>query len=123
MRENRGRIIVAAAAAGALVVALAIGIWLGTRDDDTQQTATTNRTTASTSLAGSEVAPSDAVRIAALFRGTTIKRTRIEILRKWPKPYQVYHDQFSNHCYEWKAGRMLYNLCFKKGLLTLKDPG
>ncbi|MEA2196233.1 MAG: hypothetical protein QOJ25_284 [Solirubrobacteraceae bacterium] len=123
MRENRGRIIVAAAAAGALVVALAIGIWLGTRDDDTQQTATTNRTTASTSLARSEVAAADAARVATLFRGTTVKKTRIEILRKWPKPYQVYHDQFSNRCYEWKSGRMLYSLCFKKGLLTLKDPG
>ena len=122
MRENRGRIIVVAGAAGALAVALAIGIWLGTRDDDTQ-TATTNRTTTSTSLAGSQVAPPDAAHIATLFQDTTVKKTRIEILRKWPKPYQVYHDQFSNHCYEWKSGRMLYNLCFKKGLLTLKDPG
>jgi hypothetical protein len=123
MRENRGRIMLVAAAAGALVVVLAIGIWLATRDDDTAQTATTNRTTASTSLTRSEVAPSDSARIAALFRGATLKKTRIEVLRKWPKPYQVYHDQFSNHCYEWKSGRMLYNLCFKKGLLTLKDPG
>jgi hypothetical protein len=123
MPENRGRIFAAAAAAAALVVVLVVGIWLATRDDDPQQAAATNPTTASTSLARSEVAAADAARIAALFRGTTVKKTRIEILRKWPKPYQIYHDQFSNHCYEWKSGRMLYNLCFKKGLLALKDPG
>jgi hypothetical protein len=122
MRRTRARII-AVASSGALLVVLGVVIWLGTRDGDAGQTRTTNRTTASTSLARSEVAPADATRIATLFRATIVKRTPIGILRKWPKPYQVYHDQFSNRCYEWKSGRLLYNLCFKDGLLALKDPG
>jgi hypothetical protein len=122
MRRTHGRIVVTAAV-GALLVVLGVGIWLSTRDDDARQTGTTNRTTASTSLARSSVARSYAARIAKLFRSTTVKKTSIGILRKWPKPYQVYHDQFSDRCYEWKSGRLLYNLCFKNGLLALKDPG
>jgi len=115
--------VIAAASIGALLVVLGVGIWLGTRDDDSSQTDATNRTTALTSLAQSEVGPADAGHIAALFRATAVRKTRTNILQKFPKPYQVYHDQFSDRCYEWKSGRLLYNLCFKNGLLVLKDPG
>jgi hypothetical protein len=105
-----------------LVIVLAGGLWLLTRDDDSPQSAATTRSTSTPSFERPEIANADAARYAALFQTMEPKRTRIGILTKWPKPYQSYHDQFGDRCYEWKAGRTLYNLCFKDGVLALKDP-
>jgi hypothetical protein len=50
-------------------------------------------------------------------------KTENSILDQWPKPpYQSYHDNFNDHCYQWIDKPVaLYNLCFKDGKLVSKD--
>ena len=53
-------------------------------------------------------------------------KTRITVLKQWPKPYQDFHDGRGQRCLEWlyKKGRVivLWDLCFtKKGVLASKQ--
>ncbi len=56
------------------------------------------------------------------FALATIGKMPISALDQWPAPYQSYHDQYGQRCYEWNdVGHALFNLCFsKKGLLAIK---
>jgi hypothetical protein len=123
MTGRRARV---AAGSGVLVVlaaAIVLAIFLHSRGDVGGKTAgTTAGSTATSPLGRPEIAPADAARYRALFSSMQVGKTRSGTLRKWPEPYQAYRDQYSRRCYEWKSGRRLYNLCFTKGLLTLKDP-
>ena len=61
---------------------------------------------------------------AQLFANATVMHTTIDVLNKWPKPYQIYHDGFFHRCYEWwDKPLFLYNLCFDRsnGLLVNKE--
>ena len=61
---------------------------------------------------------------AELFANATVLQTRISVLAKWPKPYQVYHDAYFHRCYEWwDKPLFLYNLCFDRttGVLVNKE--
>jgi hypothetical protein len=123
MRRIHGRLLGASVALVIVAVGVAVAVWWASRDDDGSRIAATNRTTTSALLARPEIPKADAARYAALYRTMTVKQTPIGILRKWPEPYQRYRDNLGEQCYEWKAGRRLYNLCFKHGVLALKDPG
>jgi hypothetical protein len=123
MTWNRRHMTAGAAVLVLLVIVLAGGLWLLLRDGDSGESAATTPSTSAETLERPEIAKADAARYAALFQSMEPKRTRIGMLAKWPKPYQAYHDQFGDRCYEWKSGRTLYNLCFKDGVLALKDPG
>lgn len=124
IRMSSGRMRVIAGTTALLVIAgaIVVAVWLAGRDSGAAATASTTSASTSPVLPGSEIAPADAARFAALYRTMTVGKTRIDVLARWPKPYQSYHDQFDHRCYEWKAGRRLYNLCFKQDLLALKDP-
>jgi hypothetical protein len=122
MKWTRGRAIGGVAVLVAVAALAAVAIWLGTRSGDGPGFVATKRTTTSSSFARPEIPASDAARYAALYRTMTVQQTRIGSLRKWPKPYQEFRDQFDDRCYEWKVGRRLYSLCFKDGVLALKDP-
>jgi hypothetical protein len=59
---------------------------------------------------------------AALFGSAVVHQTKIAFIKKWPKPYQVYHDSYQHQCYEWYDKPIaLYSLCFKNGTLVNKD--
>jgi hypothetical protein len=49
-------------------------------------------------------------------------KTRVGVVSSWPNPpYQKYHDNFSDTCYQWLDKPVaLYNLCFKHGTLVIK---
>jgi hypothetical protein len=119
MRWSRGRVI---AGTIVLVAAIAGAVLLVTRGDGGAERRVTNRTTTSGFLSRPEIPAPDRARYAALYRRMTVQKTRVEVLRKWPEPYQRYSDNLGDRCYEWKAARRLYNLCFKHGVLALKDP-
>ena len=36
---------------------------------------------------------------------------------------RIITTNFGEHCYEWKSGRLLYDLCFKKDVLDAQGPG
>jgi hypothetical protein len=59
---------------------------------------------------------------ARSFALATIGKTSLSVLDSWPPPYQTYHDEYLQRCFEWyDRGRALYNLCFKaNGILALK---
>ena len=59
---------------------------------------------------------------ARSFALATIGKTSVSVLDRWPPPYQTYHDEYLQRCYEWNdKGHALYNLCFKaNGILALK---
>jgi hypothetical protein len=74
--------------------------------------------------AGSTVAPPTHQAYAQLFANAEIGRAKVTVLSTWPKPYQVYHDAYFHHCYEWWDKPVaLYSLCFdpKSGTLVNKD--
>lgn len=61
---------------------------------------------------------------AELFAKATVMHTKIDVLKQWPKPYQIYHDGYFHRCYEWwDKPLFLYNLCFDRsnGLLVNKE--
>jgi hypothetical protein len=54
------------------------------------------------------------------FAESHVGQKEAEVLALWPKvPYQHYHDNLLEDCYEWQ-GDNLYDLCFKNGVLRLK---
>jgi hypothetical protein len=57
-----------------------------------------------------------------LWDETHIGDAKAAVLARWPKvPYQHYHDNLKDDCYEWSdEPSYLYNLCFKDGVLRLK---
>jgi hypothetical protein len=87
-----------------VVVAIVAGVggWLATR--------------------GSSEPQLDHRQFAALFGGAVLHQTTIDYIKKWPKPYQIYHDSYQHQCYEWYDKPIaLYSLCFKNGTLVNKD--
>ena len=53
---------------------------------------------------------------AEAYATATVLHTKISVLDKWPKPYQIYHDAYFHRCYEWwDKPLFLYNLCFDRG--------
>jgi hypothetical protein len=55
-----------------------------------------------------------------LYGDAHVGQQEAQVLARWPKvPYQHYHDNLLEDCYEWQ-GDKLYNLCFKNGVLRLK---
>jgi hypothetical protein len=55
-----------------------------------------------------------------LYGESHVGAKKADVLALWPKiPYQHYSDNFRDDCYEWQ-GDVLYNLCFKDGVLRLK---
>ena len=89
-------------------------------------------TLAAMSLLGSGIAsaalpkPSHALYVR-LYKAAVVGKTRIAVIKQWPKPYQDYHDGTGNRCLEWidRAPThtvTLYDLCFKKsGVLVSKQ--
>jgi hypothetical protein len=70
-----------------VIVALAAGltVWL-TRDENKPATAP--------------------VRYSQLFQQAVVGKTTVRVLDTWPKPpYQTYHDNNDNRCYEWTTQR------------------
>jgi hypothetical protein len=65
--------------------------------------------------------PSHAV-YARMYAAAIPGKTRISVLDQWPKPpYQSYHDNFDDQCYQWREVHVaLYNLCFRRGTLAFK---
>jgi hypothetical protein len=122
VKWTRARVIGGCTALVAVAVAVAVAFWAGSRGGDGPRFAATKRTTTSSSFVRPEIPAADATRYAALYGTMTVGQTPIGILRKWPDPYQQFRDQFDDRCYEWKVGRHLYSLCFKGGVLALKDP-
>jgi hypothetical protein len=57
-----------------------------------------------------------------LWDETHVGDAKAAVLARWPKvPYQHYHDNLKDDCYEWSdEPNYLYNLCFKDGVLRLK---
>ena len=59
---------------------------------------------------------------ALLFRTAARRQSQSAVLKRWPEPYNTYHDGGGNRCYEWfDKGVALYNLCFKNGKLFSKE--
>ena len=55
-----------------------------------------------------------------LWASTHVGESKAAVLARWPKPpYQHYHDNLDEDCYEWQDDA-LYNLCFMHGRLHLK---
>jgi hypothetical protein len=125
MRMTRTRVVIGAVVVVLAAVALAVAIVLGTGDDGAKAGGSTTSPTSTDAplVTRPEIAPTDRARYRKLFKSMKVGTTRIEILSKWPKPYQDFPDQFGDRCVEWKMGRILYDLCFKKDVLVLKDPG
>lgn len=122
MHWSRTRVAIGSLIVAGLLIVLAVALVIGT-GGSSGKTAASPATSVSDTTPADEIAPADAGHYAALFASLEVGKTTIGILKKWPKPYQDYHDQFGEHCYEWKAARLLYDLCFKKNVLALKDPG
>jgi hypothetical protein len=104
MRSRRGKVMLAS---GALIIAaaVAVAVVFATRSSKASPAATHRA-------------------YAELFASATILQTRISVLDRWPKPYQIYHDAYFHKCYEWwDKPLFLYNLCFDKtnGLLVNKE--
>jgi hypothetical protein len=59
-----------------------------------------------------------------LYAAAVIGKTRISVLNQWPKPpYQRFHSS-KYLCYEWYDKPVqLYSLCFRRGLLEVKEIG
>jgi hypothetical protein len=104
MKVGRRKVIIASTV---VVVALAVGltVWL-TSGSSKASPAATHRA------------------YAELFANATVLQTKISVLDKWPKPYQIYHDGYMHRCFEWwDKPLFLYNLCFDRsnGLLVNKE--
>ncbi len=123
MYWTRKRVAIGSLVVLSLLVALVVALVIVGTDGKSRQKATSTASSTSPLIQRNEIAAADAGHYATLFASTKVGTTTIGILRKWPKPYQDYRDQFGEHCYEWKSGRLLYDLCFKKDVLALKDPG
>src|SRR5438477_2324780 len=97
MNSKRTKLIIGAAAAVAVALAVGLTLWL-TSGSGTASRAATHQA------------------YAELFANATVLHTKIGVLDKWPKPYQVYHDAYMHKCYEWwDKPLFLYNLCFDRG--------
>lgn len=57
-----------------------------------------------------------------MFALAKVGHMSIGAISAWPPPYQTYHDQYGQRCFEWNdVGHALDNLCFKpNGELALK---
>jgi hypothetical protein len=100
--SRRGWIYVFGGIAALVVVGLAVGLTLG--------------------LSGGKKSTMSHAGYARLWTSTSVGSQQAAVLKRWPKPYNVYHDGFSNQCYEWSDyPAYLYNLCFKKGILITKS--
>jgi hypothetical protein len=100
--SRRAWTIVIASLCGLVVVGLAVGLTLG--------------------LTGGKQTKLDHAGYARLWTTTSVGSQQAAVLKRWPKPYSVYHDGFANQCYEWSDyPAYLYNLCFKKGVLITKS--
>jgi hypothetical protein len=100
--SSRRWIFVAIAVVVVVAIAAALGGWLATR--------------------GSSEPQLNHRAYAALFGSAVVHQTKIDFIKKWPKPYQIYHDSYQHQCYEWYDKPIaLYSLCFKDGTLVNKD--
>jgi hypothetical protein len=105
LRGTRAKILAVAALA---IIALVVGLTVWLTSDTT------------------EAAPSH-TEYLQLYQAAAVGQKESTLLQQWPKkPYQSYHDGTGHRCYEWLEmydngkSRALYDLCFKKGLLTSK---
>jgi hypothetical protein len=91
-------------AAVVVIVALAVGLTLWLTSDDEQT-------------------PLSHEAYAQLYDRAVLQQTRIAVIDDWPKPpYQDFHDNAQNRCFEWWDKPVaLYTLCFKNGLLASKN--
>ena len=102
--KSKRRLLILASAA-VVVAAVAVAVILTTRSSKASPAATHRA-------------------YAELFANANVLQTRISVLDKWPKPYQIYHDAYFHKCYEWwDKPLFLYNLCFDRnnGLLVNKE--
>jgi hypothetical protein len=93
---------IAIAAAGLSLIGLAVGLtlWL---------------------TSGSSKSQPSPQAYAGLYAAAIDGKTTTGILDQWPKPYETYHDSNGSQCYEWfDRPSILYNLCFKNGVLKSK---
>ena len=101
------RLKIVAAAAIAAAIGLAVGLTL-----------------VFTSSGGKTTPTATHQEYAELFANATVLHTKIAVLDKWPRPYQIYHDAYFHRCYEWwDKPLFLYNLCFDRnsGVLVNKE--
>jgi hypothetical protein len=122
MGTRRAKALVGGGIAVVVIAIAVVTIVLVTRGGSTTPKATKTTGAGVPLLRRPEIAAADAAHYLTLFTSMKVGTTTSRILGKWPKPYQQFSDQFADQCYEWKSERILYDLCFKHGVLVLKDP-
>jgi len=94
---------------GALVALAALGVGLGLAFSGGSGNGPPTATAAQNGLSWEQ-----------LYAKARVGQKEAAVLALWPKiPYQHYHDNLQEDCYEWQ-GDNLYDLCFKNGVLRLK---
>jgi hypothetical protein len=104
MRRRTKAVLAVGTAVAVVALGVGIGLWVSS-----------SGTTSTSGTAGR-------ASYATLWREAVAGKTRMDVLRRWPKPYQHYVDGNANDCYEWEQKPVkLYNLCFKHGVLQTKS--
>ncbi len=126
LEENRPIKLAAIGVGVCLLIVAAIGVtvWLTSDNSKSASSGASISSTASTPSAASLPAQPSPTAYAHLYKVATIHKTTLSVLPHWPKPYQIYLDGTGEHCYEWfDRPSILYNLCFKNGVLADKSLG
>jgi hypothetical protein len=114
-RWKSGRLLLLAGVVSVVVVAVGVGLAL------TVLRSGGSKTSASQIQTAPGPQPNPKAYAALYNRATEGTTTLAGVLKLWPKPYQIYSDNQGERCYEWfDRPSVLYNLCFKKGILNSK---
>jgi hypothetical protein len=106
-----------------VIAAAALGIWWAISGGGGNATSTTTptATTAPAPAGGGHPTGLSHRQYALLYLQAVVHKTRISVLGHWPSPPYQHYSSGNQTCYEWWDKPVaLYNLCFVKGVLSLK---